>query len=237
MPSSCKAGSPDQTAWTYDDAKHTVMYTGSAVRGDAVPLCWDAQDGGGVLLLPCDGSETQTFTYNPSASGDYGRTFSNYNGNCVMVGAMDNRAGAPKPNVSDAPPLGLTIGGCNAGDTTVEWIVDPYDHKLTVNGTLCLDVREESPDPKLTPLLLWQKPLLRQATAILVINNYYKRALEDVQVSLSWLGGDYTHSEAKGVAVRDVWKHEDAANITDGKLVLGSPLEPFASGFFVLTPL
>ena len=261
-PTTCKAGSVTQTQWVYDAAKKVVRFTGGAAGatgnttagGNTTSKCWDAQDGGGVLLLPCDGSKTQMFTYQPSSSGDYGRTFMNYNGNCVMVGAMDNRAGAPKPNASDAPPLGLTIGGCNAGDTTIEWTVDAKDNSLTVNKTLCLDVVNDTPDPKLSPLMLWKKPLPGGKTAVLVINNFYKCALEKVEVDLAWLGQDEllrakparTHASSGSVsgaaggdgavAVRDVWNHKDLPVVTDGKLTLDGALASFDSRFFVLSP-
>merc|ERR1712194_897108 len=160
--------------------------------------------------------------------------FSNYNGNCVMVGAMDNRAGAVKPDPHSALPLSLTIGGCNAGDTTIEWSVDSSHNTLRVNDSLCVGVVDETHDAKLSPLMLWKKRLPADQTAILIMNNFYKRALASVEVDLSWLGQE--ELLAGSVALRDVWNHQDKTAISGGKLMLSSPLESFDSAFLVLTP-
>lgn len=207
--------------WAYDAVKHQVGWTSSTGE----KLCWDAQDGGALTLLPCDGSSNQYFEYHSASGGDpdYRQTFSNSNGNCVSVvgGGYD-----PAGHAHDIP--GLVIGGCNAGDKTIEWSVYPANHSLAVNGSMCLKVSDSPADPKVAPVLIWAKPQPNDAMAVLAISNF-KKPLPAFDIDLAWL------NVSTAMQVRDVWNKSNLP-LAKSSLPVPSGLVSYDSRFFLLQP-
>jgi hypothetical protein len=216
-PVKCDASNGKQIHWQYDDVKNVVRWVGT-------DLCWNAPDGGALTLLPCDGSKDQYFHYNPANTKDpdYANTFSNSNTNCVAVqgGGYD-----PAGHKNDLP--GIVIGGCNAGDTTIEWFVHPANNSLTVNGSHCLEFLDDAPDPKMSPVMLWAKPQPNNAIALLA-SSPFKTTLPSVDVDLSWL--NITGS----VSVRDLWNKTDLPDATSTLTV--DPMESYDSRFYLIKP-